>query len=73
MIARALMGGGVRNVILSAYGMKICMHELSMLDNIRQPINPPLSQIYVGINCVTDYIPLLTLNRVIKVNFSQCC
>ena len=57
------MSGGVRSVILSAYGMKICLNELSMFDNIREPINPPLSQFDAGINCDTDYVPIFDLEN----------
>ena len=34
-----------------------------MFDNIREPINPPLSQFDAGINCDTDYVPIFDLEN----------
>ena len=44
VLARGLMGGGVKYVNLSVYGMKISKDELRRLYSMQPPKNPPPSQ-----------------------------
>ena len=57
VIARGLLGAGVKSIFLTAYGMKLTLAELQFLNNIQTPANST-SQYDSGINVDTNYIPL---------------
>ena len=61
VLARGLMGGGLRLVYLAVYGIKIPLYEVRFLHFVKKPPNPPPTQFDVGMNVDCSFIPLFKM------------
>ena len=62
ILARGLMGGGIRFVYLAVYGMKIPLYEMQRLTTVETPPNPPPAKFDIGVNVETPFIPLFKIS-----------
>ena len=70
VLARGLIGGGLRLVYLAVYGMKIPLYKVRFLHSVKKPPNPPPTQFDVGMNVDCSFIPLFKMAP--KAGYTQC-